>query len=109
MIFSILQLISNLRAERARNREREQARIAGAKVLHSQGEGLSLEPKPRDTKPTVHNDGLERHRAEMEALRAWLREERERNEALESRILALSERLSNRANGHNADGNGDKE
>ena len=66
MIFSILQLISNLRSERARNQEREE-------------------------------------------LLALLREERARNQALTARVLELTELSSNRANGHNADGNGDKE
>ena len=101
VIFSILQLISNLRAERARNREREQAwiRVTSANVLHTQGAELSTGPKP-----TVHRDGLETHRAEMKALRAWLGETRERNDALEARILPLSERITNGSNGRDANG-----
>ena len=107
MIFSILQLISNLRAERARNREREQARIAGAKALYTQGKRLSLEPKSQDAKLAVHNDDLERRRAEMEALRTWLREAQERNDVLEAKLLALSERLANRRDA-NSDGQNSK-
>ena len=109
MIFSILQLISNLRAERARNREREQVwvRLASAKFLHTQGAELCTEPKLRNTEPTVHKDGLETHRAAMEALRAWLGEALERNNALEARILPLSKRLTNCANGREANGDGE--
>ncbi len=60
----ILQLISNLRAERARNQE-------------------------------------------LEELLALLREERERNQALTARVLELTELSSNRANGRDADRDGE--
>ena len=73
MIFSILQLISNLRAERARSQEQKTQRV------------------------------------EREELMAMLRAERERRAELIARVMELSEIAINRANGHNADGNGDKE
>ena len=75
MIFSILQLISNLRAEQARNREREE------------------EQKTQ--------------RAEREELMAMLRAERERRAELIARVMELSEIAINRANGHDANSEGE--
>ena len=75
MIFSILQLISNLRAERARNQEREEARRM--------------------------------QQAEREEIMAILRAQQESNAELTSRIMELSEIVVNRANGREANGDGE--
>ena len=91
MIFTIWQFLRNQEAEKARNKEREEER------------------KVREEERRVREEERRIQQAEREEIMAMLRAEHERSAELTARVMELSEIAINRANGHNADGNGDKE
>ena len=82
MIFTIWQFLRNQEAEKARNQEREEER------------------KVRDADRKAQQ-------AEREEMMAMLRAEHERSAELTARVMELSEIVVNRANGHDANGNGE--
>ena len=96
MIFTVWQFLRNQEAERARNQEREEER----KVREE-------ERKVREEERKVHEEERKAQRAEREEIMAMLRAEHQQNQALTARVMELSEIVINRANGHDANGNGE--
>ena len=82
MLFTIWQFLRNQEAERARNQERDEER------------------KQREEERKAQ-------RAEREEIMAMLRVEHQQNQELTARVLALSDLVINRANGHDANGDGE--
>ncbi len=96
MIFTIWQFLRNQEAEKARNQEREEER----KVREE-------ERKVREEERKVRDADRKAQQAEREEMMAMLRAEHERSAELTARVMELSEIVVNRANGHDANGNGE--
>ena len=91
MIFTVWQFLRNQEAERARNQEREEER------------------KAREEERRVWEEERKTQQVEREELMAMLRAEHERSAELTARVMELSEIAINRANGRDANGDGDGE
>ena len=96
MIFTVWQFLRNQEAERARNQEREEER----KVREE-------ERKVREEERKAREEERKTQRAEREEMMAMLRAEHERSAELTARVMELSEIVVNRANGRDANGNGE--
>ncbi len=89
MIFTIWQFLRNQEAEKARNQEREEER----RVREEERRAREEERKAREE--------------ERDELMSMLRAEHQRSAELTARVMELSEIAINRANGRNANGDGE--
>ena len=84
MLFTIWQFLRNQEAERARNQEREDER------------------KAREDERKAREEERKAQLAEREEIMAMLRVEHQQNQELTARVLALSDLVIQRANGHDS-------
>ena len=103
MIFTVWQFLRNQEAERARNQEREEER----KVREEERKVREEERKAREEERKAREEERKTQRAEREEMMAMLRAEHERSAELTARVMELSEIVVNRANGRDANGNGE--
>ena len=103
MIFTIWQFLRNQEAEKARNQEREEER----KVREEERKVREEERRVREEERKVRDEDRKAQQAEREEIMAMLRAEHERSAELTARVMELSEIVVKRANGHDANGNGE--
>lgn len=84
MLFTIWQFLRNQEAERARNQEREEER------------------KAREEERKAREEERKAQRAEREEIMAMVWAEHQQNQELTARVLALSDLVIQRANGHDS-------
>ena len=89
MIFTIWQFLRNQEAEKARDQEREEER------------------KAREQERQAREEERKAREQERDELMSMLRAEHQRSEELTARVMELSEIAINRANGRNANGDGE--
>ena len=96
MIFTIWQFLRNQEAEKARNQEREEERRVREE-----------ERKAREEQQRAREEERRIQQAEHEEIMAMLRAEQERSAELTARVMELSEIAINRANGREANSDGE--